>query len=84
VVLDGIALDRAGARRLEAAFATRLTELLTESADAVHDASGAGFAGAANVRGLRAAPITLDPSAGAARMGAQVADAVHGALGGDR
>jgi hypothetical protein len=78
VVLDGIALDRAGARRLEAALASRLTELLREGAS-----PGGGFA-PSNVRNLRAAPIALDPSAGPARMGTQLADAVHGALGGGR
>ena len=77
LVLDGIALDRAGARRFEAALASRLTELL--------GAAPPGSAGGSrHVRGLRAAPVTLDPAAGPAAMGAQVAGAIHGALGGGR
>jgi hypothetical protein len=82
VVLDGITLDRRGARRFEAALATRLRELLAEAPSAVHDAPAA--AGGANVRALRAAPVALDPAAGPAAMGEQVAGAIHGALGGGR
>jgi len=78
LVLDGVALDRAGARRLEAALASRLTELLTDAPPAL------GPTSPGHVRGLQAAPVTLDPAAGPVAMGSQVADAVHGALGSGR
>lgn len=75
LVLDGLALDAAGAEALRAAVGAELARLFEQRDGAV------GIGGEATAR-LRAPAVQFAPDASPAAMGSQVAGAVYRSIGG--
>jgi hypothetical protein len=74
LVLDGLPLnDAAAVAQLRAGLEAELARLIVAAAPGLPPTGGA-------VPRLQAAPIHLSPAAKPARLGQQIAQAVHGAL----